>query len=427
MIDQATLRERASLLKLVAVSIVFSLSVLALVPFGGAVVVGWCLLSAVVAGLYLSPNAREALFSLLPEEDSTDESDETDAVDSNTISDSDDELREFVYLDSLSVQSLLASLQVDIPKEATKVNQQTEQIRENATLNAGVSSPGVGSLGAQVGASTAETEGEILETSKKITDQYIFDVLYGELDDSGRISTLSFDWDSEPSNNNYNLDGIDVVKVTGTANTDPLYQLANIVSLLSRVEVLQDYLEEDDDQESVKISKVADDLKDIIFSNQIGVEIDDGTDMSYVMSVDTDNLWVNDPRREFTDSREYTVLGRVIGEIPEDEKWDYIDLLRISDVVFDEDSLGTVRELLNIFLDLLSGFQMRLTLDPLRDASLQEMQMVDLSQVYLGMGTESNGSNTQEDNETGIQIRIKDKTVCVEAPGLIIEPIAIYW
>ena len=425
MIDQSVSQEKSSLLKLVAMSVMFALSVLAIVPFGATAVVVWCLISAIVAGLYLSPNAQSALFSLLPEDNSTDGAGESEADDQDAEDGPVDELREFVYLDSLAVQSLLASLHVDISEESTRINQQSERVKENAAVNAGVSGPGIGSFGANVGTSTAETEGEILETSKKITDQYIFDVLYNELDDSGKISTFSFDWDSPPSNSDFNLDSVDVVKITGTAKTDPVYRLANLVSLLSRVEVLQEY-QDSDNRSTTEISQIADDLKEIIFSNQIGVQIDDGTLMSYVMSVDTDNLWVNDPRREFTDSREYTVLGRVVGEIPEDDEWDYIDLLRISDVIFDKESLRTVRELLTIFLDLLSDFRIRLSLEPLKDVSFQEMQKVDFEQVFLGMGTES-GDSDDEDSETGIQVRIKDKTVCVEAPGLIIEPIAIYW
>lgn len=50
-------------------------------------------------------------------------------------------------------------------------------------------------------------------------------------------------------------------------------------------------------------------LKRVIL-NQVGVEFEVDDDISYVASIDEENLWVSDPGREFADSREYTILGK---------------------------------------------------------------------------------------------------------------------
>ena len=68
------------------------------------------------------------------------------------------------------------------------------------------------------------------------------------------------------------------------------------------------------------ISEIIEDLQKVVFGNQIGVEFDVADDVAYVASINEGDLWVDDPRREFAASREYTVLGRVVGQIPEDDE-----------------------------------------------------------------------------------------------------------
>ena len=414
---EAVLELGSSLTAVVVPAIVFGVSVLAVSDYGAAPLVIWSISIAAVVGLFFSEAARSAIYDELVGKE---EKDESDSTSSGTSSDR-DELREFVCLDSLSVQSLLASLHVDIPDAATEVSQQTERVQRRAGLNAGISGQGGVGVKGNIGVSSAETETDLLETSKKITDQHIFDELYEQLDDRDKIKTLPDYWENSPEDYNLEAEDLDVIEISATGKTDPVYRIANILSLLSRVEVLREYQSQDGtttNQDPVKLSQVADDIRDIVFADQVGVEFEVDDRLSYVASVDTDNLWVDDPRREFADSREYTVLGRVVGKIPDDSEWDYIDLLRITSSVLDKNSLRTIRDIITIFLDLVDGLSQNLTLDKLRNAEREDIGDIDFQTLLV---------DDDEDSQSAIQIRIKDKTICVEGPGLVIEPIAIYW
>jgi len=310
---EAVLELGSSLTGVVVPAIVFGVSVLAVSDYGAVPLVIWSISIAAVVGLFFSETARSAIYDELVGKEEKDESDSTSL---STSSDR-DELREFVYLDSLSVQSLLASRHVDIPDAATEVSQQTERVQRRAGLNAGISGQGGVGVKGNIGVSSAETETDLLETSKKITDQHIFDELYEQLDDRDKIKTLPDYWENSPEDYNLEAEDLDVIEIAATGKTDPVYRIANILSLLSRVEVLREYQSQDGtttNQDPVKLSQVADDIRDIVFADQVGVEFEVDDRLSYVASVDTDNLWVDDPRREFADSREYTVLGRVVGK-----------------------------------------------------------------------------------------------------------------
>jgi len=69
-------------------------------------------------------------------------------------------------------------------------------------------------------------------------------------------------------------------------------------------------------------------------------------------------------------------------------------------------------------LDLVDGLSQNLTLDKLRNAEREDIGDIDFQTLLV---------DDDEDSQSAIQIRIKDKTICVEGPGLVIEPIAIYW
>jgi hypothetical protein len=105
------------------------------------------------------------------------------------------------------------------------------------------------------------------------------------------------------------------------------------------------------------------------------------------MSVGIENLWVN-PEREFLGSKNYTVVGRVVQTITGEEKWDFIDLLKICGSVFSDNSV-----------------------DNLRDA---------LTEV---------GDEIANVDEEGFQfdVEIDREDYVVEEPAVIVDPVAVYW
>lgn len=398
------------LLTVFGLALVFGMSVRGVANFGVIAVVVWCIIAAIIVGIATSSRLREGIEKELFEKFDKETQDDSDEFEE------DKELREFIYLDSLSVQSLLASLTTGISEQAIEVTEQTEQVQRRAGLNAGISQ-GPANLKGNINISETETGTDILETSKRITDQHIFDELYELLDSRGEITSLPDDWDNTPDSYNIDSDDLDVVKIKGEGKTDPVYRMANVLSLISRIEILSEYGDQnitsqaDNSTDDMDLSETIEDLKDVVFADQIGVEFEVDDSISYVASVDTDNLWVDDPRREFADSRTYTVLGRVVGEIPNEERWDYIDILRIGSTFLDSDSMDSIRAVVSQFIDMIDRLSERIPLPDMESIAIDDMQ--------------GDGAVPKEDSD--FKMNIEDKKIYVEGPGLIIDPIAIYW
>jgi hypothetical protein len=244
-----------------------------------------------------------------------------------------------------------------------------------------------------------ETGNEILETTKRINDQYRFNQLKNELDRREKVSSLPADWENSTSDYNFDLDGIDVIEVEGTAKTDPLYRMINVVSLFSRIDSF------DVDSETVT------EVREGMYGEQLGLEISNNDGVNYVMSLQNKNLWTDDPRREFSGSRRYTVLGRIVGVVGEEDEWDYIDLLRVSNTVLDKESMDSIRGTIDDFVDLIDSFEI--------DVPLPNLEGMDVEDLQAGREPPT--------SESTLQLNVKDKRIAVEGPAIVIEPIAIYW
>ena len=270
-------------------------------------------------------------------------------------------------------------------------------------------------MGGTIDLSRTDAGTDLIETSKKINDQYIFDRLYDELESRGEITSLPSEWDNSPDSYNIGGGDLDVVKIVGKGKIDPIYRMANVLSLIFRIEVLQEYANQDDSDsnqdEDMDFSGIIEDVQEVVFENQIGIEFDVADDIAYVSSIDEKNLWVDDPRREFADSREYTVLGRVVGEIPENDRWDYIDIFRIGATVLDSDSMKTIRDVVVDFIGIVDNYSTKIPLPDLASATSEEIE----------------GNEDVPQQEPAIRLNVEDKRIHVDDPGLIIDPIAIYW
>jgi hypothetical protein len=308
-------------------------------------------------------------------------------------------LRQFVYLDSLAVQSLLASLNIPITEETREVTEESYEGGGSAGAKGGVNVPGLGELGGKIDLSGSKTGTEILETTKRINDQYLFSQLYQKLKENDDLTQLP---EERPSGSGGQLSfkNGQMVEIEGMAKTDPFYRMLNVASVFANISGV------DMDENQIQ------DARESIYGEEIGlvVETSEG-DYSYAMSMDKENLWIDDPRREFLGTRSYTVLGRVEEIVPPNKEWDYIDLLRVAGTVLSDDSIDSIREVGSQFVDLLDGFEQEVPFPDLGNASPEDLQ----------------GNGEPPTKQSSIKVDIEDKALSVEGVAVIIQPIAIYW
>lgn len=309
------------------------------------------------------------------------------------------DLRQFVYLDSLAVQSLLASLNIPVTEEAREVTEESYQGGGSAGAKGSVNVPGFGELGGNIDLSGSKTGSEILETTKRINDQYHFSQLYQKVkqrDDFVRLPEER----PEDTQSTLSFDNGQIIEVEGMAKTDPFYRMLNVASVFADISGV------DIDKDQVQ------DARESIYGEEIGLVVETSKrDYSYAMSMNKDSLWIDDPRREFLGTRSYTVLGRVEEIVPPNKEWDYIDLLRVAGTVLSEDSIDSFRELGSEFVDLLDGFEQDIPLPDLGGVSVEDLQ----------------GNNEPPTKQSTISVDLEDKALSVGGVAVIIQPIAIYW
>lgn len=303
-----------------------------------------------------------------------------------------DELREFVYLDSMSVNSLLASQYVAIPETIRDVSEEIEGDDGKKGINASLGFQGVGSIGGQWKSGESEQNRRMAETERRINDQYRFSMLYKALESSDQLEDLSTK--EATAESSINLSQGQVIKAEGIFETDPFYRLLSAVSLLMRLLKAEDLPQEDgefDETEELVTEEgiaVFDLWKEILHGEQIGLRVEpENFRYPIIMSIGVENLWVN-PEREFLGAKQYTVVARLSQTISGEETWDFIDLLRIAGSVFSEESV-----------------------DSLRDA---------LTEI---------GDNLAKVDEDGFQfdVEISRDDYVVDEPAIVVDPVAIYW
>jgi len=306
------------------------------------------------------------------------------------------QLREFVYLDTISVNSLLASQRVAVPE---RVKQASEDIDAgSAGLSGGISGsiPGVGGVNIKGNTSSSDESRSLHEVQRKVNDQYKFSILRDVLDDSNNLEKISsIDIEAE----GLDISAGDAVEMTGNCDIDPFYRILDTISTLLRI-FEAEQLDQPADQE-IDIEKQKDELfvendqnvfdlwKEILHGDYLGLKLTN-TEFKYpvVMSISLDSLWI-DPSRDFYSNKDYTVVGRVNEVLSSRKKWDFVDLLELMGDVFVEDSVEEFREV--------------------------------LMQVVEDMNTET------EDDAFDIDIDIDKSDYVVEGPVIVIDPIAIYW
>ena len=308
----------------------------------------------------------------------------------------DTELREFVYLDEISVNSLLASQYVAIPEAVKDATEEIEGSDSGWAISGSLTVPGVGGVKAGSESSDSEESRNLREIERKVNSQYRFSILHDVLEQSGSLQNLSKMDEDEDSSLNFNSG--DTIKIQGSCDPDPFFKVLNSMTLLMRMfeatqveqKMGEDWnLSEQKDQVMLgETESVFDIWKNVLHGERIGLRVDsEEFDYPVVMSIELDSLWT-DPKREFFSTKNYTVVGRV-DQVIAQSKWDYIDLLQIMGEVFSSESLDEFRDVL---------------MDVAEDMEEQD-----------------------SDEEFDIDLDIDRSDYVVEGPAIVVDPIAIHW
>ena len=305
------------------------------------------------------------------------------------------ELRQFIYLNDLAIQTLLASAEIAAPESITETQEEIHEGGKSGRIKAGVSIPWAGEVSGNADLSKSETGREVLEANKRIDDQYLFSMLHGVLEEQNKIKDFTQDPDS------IDIEMGDVIKIKGEAHTDPIYRILSILTIIDEL---------DSDEELGENFEQMDQAIDLLYADQVGLSLEvENTISSFGMSLDLDNLWV-DEKREFLGDREYIVLGRAREQFGRQKKWDYSDLMRLGDTIVSDETMDDIRELLEQFAESIGEMSETYEAPDMEEATIEEIQEDDYTS-----------------QESAFSLDIEDVEISIEGPGFVVSPIAIYW
>jgi hypothetical protein len=300
------------------------------------------------------------------------------------------ELRQFAYLDDLAVRSLLASKNIPVPDDITEVNEAVKEGEGGGNLSLGLNIPYIGSGEGKVNLSGSKTGRELLETSKRINDQFIFDILYNELEND--VTDMTEDSDRCLSEG-------DLVKIEGVANTDAIFRLLTIMNTYSEL------FEEQEGQ--------VQQAYDLLYGDSVGISLEvEDSRFSYGMRLKPEKLWI-DQTQAFLGTKKYSVYGRIYDTIGGDDKWDYLNIVEVIDSILDDDTMNEVREVGSQFIRALGEAQQDVELPDVASAGVERFE--DLEDL---------GETTKK---SSFSLDVEDREIALEGPGFVIYPIAIYW
>ena len=305
------------------------------------------------------------------------------------------ELRQFIYLDDLAIQTLLASYNIAAPESVRESREAISEGSGGLDFKAGINLPSIADLKIGANASGAQTAKEIFEAEKRINDQYLFSILHDALEDSDEIV------DIDDSDRGYSLSGGEMVKIRGEAKTDPIYRFLSVLSIVKDLGLTDD--EEDD------LSQI-EQMRELLYANQVGLSLEvENTTASFGMSLSLDNLWV-DENREFLGRREYVVVGRVRETFGRNQKWDYADIMRLASTITTDDTMNEIRQLASDFVESIGNFSQEYERPDIDDASFEELSEQDY-----------------DVEESLFELEMGDNEIALQGPGHVIHPVAIYW
>jgi|GEM_PF-2619998 len=299
------------------------------------------------------------------------------------------ELREFTYLDTMSVNSLLASQYMTIPETIRDVSEDVYEEMDESGWGFTLGYEGIASASAGSGGTETEESRRLAETERRVNDQYRFSILHRSLTRQKQLIDLNQVGDE----GGIKFDSGDVIKASGICTTDPLYRLFRSMSDLMRIGNLEQ-VEKTSENEFEEITDsqgnlIFDNWREVLHGERISLKMElDNFRYPVLMSVVVDDLWTTTPEREFIGAHDHTVVGRVSHVTTGQTNWDFIELLRIMGSIFSESSVNELR-------DVLMGL-------------IEELE---------------------NENESGIKFDVQADSddLVVGEPAVVINPIAIYW
>lgn len=264
-----------------------------------------------------------------------------------------DNLREFVYLDATSVNSLLASRFMAVPQTVRDVAEESEEQTDESEASAGINLHSLLNLGGSRKSGSKEGSRELSEVGKRVNDQYRFSILVKALEQSDETVIHDISEDATGAN----LEPGDLVKVRGRCTTDPLYPLLTAVHYFASAtsgipqgdSFWSSLLQNQSEQGQVE------QMYELLYGGWIGLKLEhEAVSQNFGMVIHESETWV-DPHREFRGSNEYTILGRVQTQLSEGEIWDLIEILRVLDSASSEEEMDETR--LELIAKLLDDFE----------------------------------------------------------------------
>lgn len=156
------------------------------------------------------------------------------------------ELREFVYLDNMSVNSLLASQYVAIPETIRDLSESLEGEEVGGEVSGSVGVSDFFRVSGQISGTESAEERSMAEIERRVNDQYRFSILYKSLNQTDKLTDLT-----EETNGNLDFSQGDVIKVQGGCISDPFYRFLSGFSLIMRI-FQSDQVAEQADQEELE-------------------------------------------------------------------------------------------------------------------------------------------------------------------------------
>jgi hypothetical protein len=301
------------------------------------------------------------------------------------------EPRQFVYIDDEAVRSLLASHSIAAPETVREKSEQVTEDGAGIDFGVGLDLPGFGSADVGADFSQSEVGRGVYEASRKVNEQYLFNILYETLDEEDVITDLT------QGVNDYSLSNGDIIKIRGRGRLDATYRLVSILEYFYTVT---------DDEQAEQFTQA----REVAYGGKIGMKIQfEDSISSFAMLMEEENLWV-DHQRELMQEHEYVVLGRVREIIDGDEKWDYADILRLGSTIVSEKTMETGREMISEFISSIGDFRQTVDVPDFAGATMEDFQNEDFEQT-----------------ESTIELDIDDEELVLDGPAFVIQPVAVYW
>lgn len=302
------------------------------------------------------------------------------------------EFRQFVYLDDLAVRSLLASMNIAPPDEIQEVDETVQGIEGTADIGGGLELPFIGSANLGADLSGSKTGREMLQTRKRISDQFIFNLLHESVEDEITVA----------SEEGMETDPGEIVKLTGEIQTDAVYRVLKAISLFSDVA---------DFEQQEKIKKA----EELLYEKGIGIAINsDDSRFSCASTLSPEYLWI-DQERAFLGDKQYTIVGRVYDTFGGDESWDYLDVVKIIDTIVADETMDDLRTLATQFIEMLGE-------------TTEEYERPDIGSIELESLSGLDKLNEVPDSvKSTFELAVDEREIAIEGPGVVLDPIAIYW